>query len=141
MRFKSFTVIELIVALLISSVIVTIAFLSYLNIEKSIRNINANYSESEQIQTLRFLLKKDANLTHDWLSDHTKLTSLKDSIQYEFESDHIKRYQNGQLKQFDFQRVEMTTRVDGLLSIKIYTKGVWFNFSFEIENDPIISNN
>lgn len=90
-RVAAFTLSELMVVLVVSSIVVTIAFFALNSVQKQIRNIQQTYEKQQEIQFVERLLLGDLNTHQGYYNDKKNklvLTSLKDSIHYYFQ-DHV----------------------------------------------------
>lgn len=93
-KVRAFTLSELMVVLVVSSIVVTIAFLALSTVQKQVRNIQLAYEKQQEIQYLERILLADLN-THEGYYDATKdaliLMSSKDTLRYYFNKNNIVR--------------------------------------------------
>ncbi len=84
----AFTLSELLVVLVISSIAVTLSFLALNNVQKQLRNINIVFEKQQAINSLERIINRDLNKyqgTYDQKNQQLLFVSFKDSVQY-----HIK---------------------------------------------------
>ncbi|MDT7831226.1 prepilin-type N-terminal cleavage/methylation domain-containing protein [Flavobacteriaceae bacterium S356] len=93
-KVKAFTLSELMVVLVVSSIVVTIAFLALSSIQKQVRNIQYTYEKQQEIQYLERVLFGDLN-SYEGIYDDTKkklfFENTEDSLQYHFLKDVVVR--------------------------------------------------
>lgn len=90
-RIAAFTLSELMVVLVVSSIVVTIAFFALSSVQKQVRSIQQTYEKQQEIQFIERLLLGDLNTHEGYYDDKKKvllLTNSRDSVQYYFD-DHI----------------------------------------------------
>ena len=93
-KVKAFTLSELMVVLVVSSIVVTIAFLALSSIQKQVRNIQYTYEKQQEIQHLERILLGDLN-SYEGIYDAVKgklfFENTGDSLQYYFLKDVVVR--------------------------------------------------
>ncbi len=93
-KVKAFTLSELMVVLVVSSIVVTIAFLALSSIQKQVRSIQYTYEKQQEIQHLERMLFGDLN-QHEGVYDDAKKQLLfensTDSLRYVFLKDVVVR--------------------------------------------------
>jgi len=86
-KVQAFTLSELMVVLVVSSIVVTIAFLALSSVQKQVRNIQYTYEKQQEIQYLERVLFGDLN-SYEGVYDDTKerlfFENAVDSLQYFF---------------------------------------------------------
>lgn len=92
-KIEAFTLTEITVALLISAIVVGIAF-SVLNlVQKQMMTIQKNYKNNTQINMLETALwidfKHYANAEYNTIEDELKLFSELDSVKYKFKKEQV----------------------------------------------------
>lgn len=90
----AFTLSELLVVLVISSIAVTISFLALNNVQKQLRNINLVFEKQQAMNLLERIINTDLNRyegAFDQKSQKLLFVSFKDTIQYHFKEQHIVR--------------------------------------------------
>ncbi|MFY0602969.1 MAG: prepilin-type N-terminal cleavage/methylation domain-containing protein [Flavobacteriaceae bacterium] len=86
-KVKAFTLSELMVVLVVSSIIVTIAFMALKTVQKQIRNIQITYQKQQDVQYLERVLVGDLNKYESlYIAKTNKLLLLnhRDSLAYSF---------------------------------------------------------
>lgn len=119
-RTTAFTLGELMVVLVVSSIVVTIAFFALSSVQRQIRTIQFTYENQQKIQYTERLLLGDLNTYKGYYDDKNNLLLLrdsKDSVHYRFYNDRLVREQD-------------TIRLS-LVSKKMYLLGE------EVESGPI----
>ncbi|MFT6442628.1 MAG: prepilin-type N-terminal cleavage/methylation domain-containing protein [Salibacteraceae bacterium] len=108
MKFKAFTISELVVAMAISAIVATIGYVAFNSIGKTVEFKSNGLAEIEQIQELRFLLKKDFAQFHDWeIINENKFQSVSGAVEYEFLVDRIIRQQIEVVTSFNFSEFKL----------------------------------
>lgn len=92
-KIKAFTLSEMIVVLILTSIVVGIAF-SVLNlVQKQMMGIQQNYTNATQLHKLETSLSLDFNryskITFDDMENELKFSTAIDSITYQFSDKHI----------------------------------------------------
>lgn len=86
-KVTAFTLSELMVVLVVSSIVVTIAFLALSSVQKQVRNIQYTYEKQQEIQYLERVLFGDLN-NYEGVYDDTKgqlfFENSRDSLEYFF---------------------------------------------------------
>ncbi len=93
-KIKAFTLSELLVVLVITSIVVSLTFLTLRLVQKQITSIQTNFNDQQEIQFLERALLQDINTYnayYDSKNDVLKLSHGKDSIHYEFTDNYIVR--------------------------------------------------
>lgn len=93
-KVQAFTLSELMVVLVVSSIVVTIAFLALSSIKKQIRSIQNTYETQQEILYLERALLGDLNTfegTFNAKKNQLQLTNFRDSLDYVFLDDTIVR--------------------------------------------------
>jgi prepilin-type N-terminal cleavage/methylation domain-containing protein len=93
-KVAAFTLSELLVVLVISSIVISITFVVLGLVQKQISQIQKNYKDQQEILLLKRVLLSDIS-THDVFFERKEnqlyLYSSKDTLQYEFTSNYILR--------------------------------------------------
>lgn len=93
-KVQAFTLSELMVVLVVSSIVVTIAFLALSSIQKQVRNIQYTYEKQQEIQYLERALFGDLNRYEGIYNDTKKQLLFEnsgDSLRYSFLHDVVVR--------------------------------------------------
>lgn len=93
-KVHSFTLSELLVVLVISSIVVTISFLALNNVQKQIRNINIVFEKQEKINALERALNIDLNRhkgTYNKQKKELLFTGVNNEVKYRFYKKHLFR--------------------------------------------------
>jgi prepilin-type N-terminal cleavage/methylation domain-containing protein len=142
MKFKAFTISELVVAMAISAIVATIGYLAFNSIGKTVELKSNGLTEIEQIQELRFLLKKDFAQFHDWeIINENKFQSASGAVGYEFLEDRIIRQQIEVVTSFNFSEVKLIQLTEQG-SYQIATKlksGKELLLGFSVRNDVTLN--
>ncbi len=116
---KAFTLAEMLVVLVITSIIITIALLVLNLVQSQLRNIQKNYTTNTEIRLLERGLWHDAN-THNLFYNNKKgqliCTSVKDTVTYTFTK-------NFAVRNFDTIHVPITEKTVFLDGKKV-TNGI-----------------
>ena len=130
---KAFTIAEMLVVLVITSIVITIALLVLSMVQKQIRSIQNIYKTNTEIRLLERALWQDFNTHNVFYAAATQqliCTSEKDTITYSF----VKNYT---LRNFDTIRVAITEKTVFLDGEKIgggAIDAIEIFFSKEIKN-------
>ena len=125
-KVNAFTLSELLIVLVISSIVVSLAFVVLGLVQKQIAGIRSNLKDQQEIQFLERLLLKDMN-SHQAFYDQKKeellLFSSKDTILYRLEKEYIVRQRDTlQLtvleKQFFLDGVEVKSGWTDAISLR-----------------------
>ncbi len=93
-KIAAFTLSELLVVLVISSIVVALTFTTLGLVQKQISEIQNNFKDQQEIQLLERVLLQDLNKHHAFYQkdkDLLNLYSVKDSVLYQFEAAYILR--------------------------------------------------
>lgn len=93
-KIQAFTMGELLVVMVISSIVVTVAFMALSNVQKQVRLVNKTFSLQQEILYLERMLVEDLhkhNGNFDSLRNTIVFSQKKDTIKYQFGSNNIIR--------------------------------------------------
>lgn len=93
-KIAAFTLSELLVVLVISSIVVSLTFVVLGLVQKQISKIQRNFKDQQEIQLLERVLLQDINTHYAFYQkekDFLNLESAKDTILYQFEENYILR--------------------------------------------------
>lgn len=93
-KVKAFTLSELMVVLVVSSIVVTIAFLALSSVQKQVRNIQYTYEKQQEVQYLERALFGDLNRyegVYDDIKKQLLFKNTEDSLHYFFLKDMVVR--------------------------------------------------
>jgi competence protein ComGC len=93
-KVTSFTLSELLVVLVISSIAVTLSFLALRNVQKQIKSINTVFEKQQKMNSLERIINADLNRftgAYDQKNNQLTFTSLKDTVRYNFKENHLFR--------------------------------------------------
>ncbi len=96
-KIKAFTLSELLVVIIISSIVVSLSFLALQNVQSQVRNIITTFEKQQEINRLERWLQQDLNQYACEYDEGRKALSLKNSkgeIEYLFGKEIIKRNQD-----------------------------------------------
>ena len=143
MKFKAFTIAELVVAMAISAIVATIGYVAFNNIGKTAQLKSDGLAEIEQIQELRFLLKKDFSQYHDWeIINENKFRSVSGEVGYEFLENQIIRIQLNNQIAYAFAKVSVQKDQEtGQFQIRLTRGTKQMDLGFEIKNNILIDQN
>ncbi len=143
MKFKAFTIAELVVAMAISAIVATIGYVAFNNIGKTAQLKSNGLAEIEQIQELRFLLKKDFSQYHDWeIINENKFRSVSGEVGYEFLENQIIRIQLNNQIAYAFAKVSVQKDQEtGQFQIRLTRGTKQMDLGFEIKNNILIDQN
>ena len=143
MKFKAFTIAELVVAMAISAIVATIGYVAFNNIGKTAQLKSNGLAEIEQIQELRFLLKKDFSQYHDWeIINENKFQSYSGEVSYEFLENKIIRIQLNNQIAYEFAKVSVQKDQEtGQFQILLTRGTKQMDLGFEIKNNILIDQN
>ncbi len=137
-KIKAFTLSEMLVVLVISSIVISIAFLTLSMVQKQIGTIRKNMANKQEIQFFERILWNDFNsyaITYFEKEDKLLFKNPIEALEYEFNEEYILRKQDSFLvkineKQFFLDGKEVKTgAVD---AVKIQTSPAYGNTSFFI---------
>lgn len=86
-RLKAFTVAEMLVVLVVSSIIIAMAFLVLNMVRKQVISIQKNYQKKQIVQFFNTQITRDFNMYNAFYDDQRNvliMKNTKDSIQYQF---------------------------------------------------------
>jgi prepilin-type N-terminal cleavage/methylation domain-containing protein len=90
----AFTLSELLVVLVISSIAVTLSFLALNNVQKQIRNINTIFEKQQAMTSLERIMNRDLNQyqgTYNQKNQKLLFVRFQDTVQYHFKEHSIIR--------------------------------------------------
>jgi len=93
-RVKAFTLSEMLVVLVVSSIVIAITFMVLNLVQKQVSTIRTNFSKQQEIQTLERILWQDFNsynAYYNQVNDILEFTNNKEIITYNFNTDYILR--------------------------------------------------
>lgn len=93
-KLEAFTLSELLVVLVITSIVVTLSFLALTNVQKQVRNVTQTFEKQQRIGKIERLLHSDLNrykATYDDSKKQLFLKNSKDSVLYRFTENFIFR--------------------------------------------------
>lgn len=93
-KIQAFTLGELLVVLVISSIVVTLAFLTLSNVQRQVKSINDTFETQQKVIKLERLLMLDLNTrnaSYDSQKKRIVLTRGKDTVSYQFAESTIIR--------------------------------------------------
>lgn len=93
-KIKSFTITELLVVMILTTIVISITLLVLNLIQKEISTIQQNYSKTSEIKTLELALWNDFNVSNVYFfKDKNSLICLNptDTVVYKFKEDFIIR--------------------------------------------------
>ena len=149
-KIKAFTLSEMLVVLVISSIVISIAFLTLSMVQKQVRVIRKNLNNKQELQSLERILWNDFNsysITYSEKEDALFFTNSTKEFEYEFNEEYILRKQDTFLvkikeKQFFLDGKEVRTGfVD---AVKIETSPIFGNtrlFIFKTKDATFYMNN
>ena len=143
MKIKAFTIVELIAALAISAVVSTIGFYAFITVGKTSRIKSEQLDQIERQQELRFLLKFDFMMNHDWeLLEGNRLYSQSAELSYVFSENKVVRESFNQVSEFGFQEVRFQGDINGsnLYYLQISEKGKEYDLAITVKNNPEFKN-
>jgi|GEM_PF-4053900 len=110
-KLKAFSIVELVVALAIGAILVTISYFAYDTIQKTFGLKRALMKHSEQMHNLHFLMQMDFNRNQIWSMDKSSPTvKTQDGVyQYNFAKDKIQRKQGEQIYEFGVDELKWST--------------------------------
>ncbi len=133
-KIEAFTLSELLVVLIISSIVISLTFTILGLVQKQVKEIQSNFNDQQEIQLLERVLTNDMN-THKVLLTKEKgliLYNSIDTISYEFGSNYILRKKDTfHLKTIEKKFLLENTAVTSKLIDGIHLK---FNQSFSSKN-------
>ena len=140
MKFKAFTISELVVAMAISAIVATIGFVAFNSIGKTVELKSKGLTEIEQLQELRFLLKKDFSQFHDWeIINENKFHSVSGVIEYEFLEGRILRVQSGQHMEYKYSKVSLQKSQEATrFQIQLMNGNKQIVLGFELHNNILL---
>lgn len=93
-KIDAFTLSEMLIVLVITSLVVSLTFLILDTVQKQLTTIKTNFKNQQQYQLLERLLWKDFNsynISYSPIEDTFLMTNAIDTITYDFSNDYILR--------------------------------------------------
>lgn len=142
MKVKAFTIVEMMIALAISAVVITITYYAITSVTKTLNFRQSQIVETEALHELRFLLHYDFDQNQSWeTNEQASLVELDQQLRYDFSSTTIKRMQGEREQAFIFDKVEQTlfyfknTNLPSRLKLRLSRGGQRYLFNFPLNND------
>ncbi|QTE21148.1 prepilin-type N-terminal cleavage/methylation domain-containing protein [Polaribacter cellanae] len=135
-KLKAFTLAEMLVVLVVSSIVISMAFLILNMVRKQVKLIQANYQKKQEIQFFETRFSRDFNSYNAFFRNKENkliLKDTKDSITYTFSDNLIIREKDTFFLKIENKKLFL----NGLLVENKFIDGIEIQFSEEFANKTI----